>query len=209
MYHFRRNARPHAGTLVIGTLLVALAATSTPAQDRRAPPGQGATNNDRAALISKLQSQRRNIAELNGRLQEIREQTLAAKPELKSRHEAFREMMRREMEKAGYDADAEMAKIERLQEQIRKAEGTERRELGRQLQQAQQRFQQAQQKAFQNEEVKAAAEALQRDMTAAIVEQDPEAKQLLQELRQAQLSHRSTIQQAVQQNELQGGRSTN
>lgn len=176
LHHFPRWPLAAALTVALTAPTLALAQQD---QSGEAPASPQATQQQQQA--QKLVQQYRKAAQ---KLQQIRQETLAANPELETQRKEFESQVQSAMDETGYDVDAGQQKLQKLGEKFQNEDLSkeERQELATKFQSERRKMQQAQQQVLQQEDIRAAGEKLQQDTLAAMKEQDPQTEALLKRM---------------------------
>lgn len=189
-----RPVTRHALTAVLSLFLLLTAGAAT------AQSPDAALTAEQQAQLQAIHAARKQMMQLEQRLTQIQEATLAANPELKAQQEGFKAKLLAAMEENGYAAEQEVAELHALEARLR-AEGAsdeERRALMVEFQQKAAAYQQAQRQAMESESLQQARQELSDAVLAAMKRQDPQTEALigqLQETRQRLMAlHREAVQ---------------
>jgi hypothetical protein len=165
-------------------VLCAVAALGTVAPSSQAEPP--AVQDDPMQAARQLHGE---YVELQNRLSLIQEKTIEAHPELQKQQQAFLDLMMAKMA-SGSDASPQddLAAIDELEQKLRNKEtpDSERQTLMTEYQEKAMAFRSAQVEALKDPEVQKAQEALREATVTAMQEQDPQTKQLMEQLQQKQ-----------------------
>jgi uncharacterized coiled-coil DUF342 family protein len=136
--------------------------------------------------MQELQELQQKMHAVGQQLNEIRQKTLEAKPELQKQQDEYRSLLFKTMKGQGSDPDPTLARMREIEEQVQDQELAEdkRKQLIMEYQEKDAQLQQAGHDAIQDEGVHKAAEKLSQATIAAMREQNPKTEELLQEMEQ-------------------------
>jgi hypothetical protein len=145
-----------------------------------------------------LRNAQKKMRDLRKQLGEIQQKALDNNPELKQQRKDLRSLMQKKVKGQVEGADSKMARLKEIRSKLQNNKDipkSERQKLMKEFQSTAQLFQQAQQKAMQDPEVQQARKKFQKDLRAAMKEEDPNAEQLIQDLQQAQKDFQKKLQE--------------
>jgi uncharacterized coiled-coil DUF342 family protein len=136
--------------------------------------------------MQELQELQQKMHAVGQQLNEIRQKTLEAKPELQKQQDEYRSLLFKTMKGQGSDPDPTLARMREIEEQVQDQGLAEdkRKQLIMEYQEKDAQLQQAGHDAIQDEGVHKAAEKLSQATIAAMREQNPKTEELLQEMEQ-------------------------
>ena len=137
-----------------------------------------------AADQAKVQALAQDYQDVAGKLEQIRETTYEANPELAEQRDDFQAMIEERMSENGFDADAKLDRMQAIADQLKQEETGEakKQELVKEFQEVRQSMLNAQREALSEPEVQAAGEKLQSDTLAAMKTQNEQTQVLLDRL---------------------------
>ena len=176
-------------------VLCAVAALGTLAPSQAEPP---AAQDDPMQAARQLHGE---YVELQNRLSLIQEKTIEAHPELQKQQQAFLDLMMAKMASGG-DASPQddLAAIDKLEQKLRSKDtpDSERQTLMTEYQEKAMAFRTAQVEALKDPEVRKAQDALRDATVTAMQQQDPQTRQLMEQLQQKQDEMKQMLEAAGQ-----------
>jgi len=151
-------------------------------------------------LMQEVREVQTQIQQINQKLVEIQENTIATHPELGNKRDALMASVDDKMIEAGHDPESSRDKIENLESQLEQGELSqqESQAVTQQLRSEQASMRQAQGQAMQDPEVQAQVQSLNQELVAAMREQNPQTDELITQLQTAQQQYQTLMQQAMQ-----------
>lgn len=174
-----------------------------------ATASEGSATGEAPQAMQALQAKRQEIRQLSQKLRQIQQKATEANPELQADQQEYRDLVVDAMSSEGYDPQAEVERIRKLQAELQSGGGDmaqdERQAKTQELKQKSQQFRRKQQQAMQNKDVQNARKDLDEKMKAAMNEQNPEAGEILAQLNELQQEYQNLLQKAIQQQQQGGG----
>lgn len=176
MVHHR--IRESAAAILAAVLLLPAAAGAQEAE-KDAEPQAGEQQQQTRELVQEY----RQTAQ---KLQQIRQEAVAANPELEQQSRDYQKNVEQAIEETGYDFEAGQEKLRKMGKRYKSEDLSEeeRQELATDFQTERRKMQQAKQTAMQQENIQAEGTKLQQDIIAAMKAQDSQTEELLQRLRE-------------------------
>lgn len=170
------RTRGLAATMLAAALLLPVAVGTAQAADAKADTADQLTQSEK--LMQKYQ-------ETSEKLRQIRDEAVASHPELEKQSRAYQERIEQAMNDGGYDVDAGAEKLRKMGQRYKQEDMSqeERQKLAADFKAERRKMQQARQQVMQKEEVRTAGQELQKNIIAAMKEQDPQTEVLIQRLR--------------------------
>jgi len=185
----------HILTGVALSALIAAPAAAQPAQGGDSGKGPGAMQKKGDP---ELRNAQKKVRDLRQQLGQIQQKALDNNPELKQQQKDLQSLMKDKVKGQVDGADKKMARLKEIRSTLQGNKDMpkeERQKLMKEFQSTAQEFQQAQKKAMQDPEVQQAREKFQKDMRAAMNEEDPNTDQLMQDLQQARKEFQKKLQE--------------
>lgn len=147
-----------------------------------------------------LRQLKQEIDALKSQVAAIQRQALESHPELARQRDDLARLIRDAAEERGFDAEASKQRLEELQERYKSGELSpqEKQQVAREFESQQEALQDARKQVLQDEEVVAARGRFAEDMSAAMVEEDPRAEALIEELKIRAEEFREALVAAIQ-----------
>ncbi|HKJ71815.1 MAG TPA: hypothetical protein VKA55_08705 [Gammaproteobacteria bacterium] len=184
-------------SLMAGVALSALVALPVAAQ----PAAGGGAGNKPGMMQKKgdpeLRNAQKKVRDLRQKLGKIQQQALKNNPDLQKQRKDLQDLMKTKVKGQVDGADEKLARLKEIRGKLQNDKDlpkAERQKLMKEFQQKASGFQQAQKKAMQDPEVQKAREQFQKDMRAAMKEEDPNTDQLIQDLQQARKDFQKKLQ---------------
>lgn len=120
------------------------------------------------------------------KLKQIRQEAVAANPELGEQSREFQDQIEQAMDESDYDVEAGQEKLQEMGKRYKSGDLSEedRQKLATEFQAERQKMEQAKQEVMQQEEIRTQGAELQEDILTAMKEHDPQTEDLLQRLRE-------------------------
>jgi len=177
-------------TLAALPMLVALPAVQ--AQTQSALP---------AGVEQELRQLKQEIDALKSQVATIQREALESHPELERQRDDLARLIRDTADERGFDAQASKQRLEELQQRYKSGDlsSQEKQQVASEFESEREALQNAQKQILQDEDVVAARGRFAADMSAAMVEEDPRAEALIEELKDLTEEFREALMAAMAQ----------
>lgn len=196
---FKHEAKTSRAALLAGVLGMSIAgfAASAAAQSTGE---QSAPAVEDPEAVQELRAKQQEIRQLMGELRQIQQEATQADPELAAQQEDYQDLVMENMKGENFDPQAEVDEMRSLRAELQSGGDLaeeERQSKMQELRTKQQQFQQKQQEAMQTEDVRAARQELDEEMTAAMTELNSDVEAMIAQLQQLRQEYQSLLQEAM------------
>jgi len=147
-----------------------------------------------------LKQAQKKIQKLRQEINDLQDKALENNPDLKQKREDLKALVKEKMRAEGATPDEDIDRMKELRGKLQDnpdMKKGERQELMKEFRGTAQGFKQAQQKAMQDSEVQKKREQFQNDLQEAMKQEDPQAEQKLNELKEAQKAFREKLSSSM------------